>query len=214
MLESLRRTVWEGAEQLRPMLVPLGDLSEHPDNPRRGNANEIGKSLIRFGQTKPIVVSKDGVIAAGNHTYRAAQEIGWTHIAVIRVDMDDNELRSYLVADNRLSDLGGYEESQLTTILEDLRQADLLEGIGWYSEDIDDLLQRQDEVLIEREPIEPVSTEPLRQVVLAYRQEEYDRFTQAVSYLERTLGTHGLVQTVYIAVTRQAEAEGFDPLAE
>lgn len=214
MLDSLRKTVWEGAEQLRSLLVPLVDLAEHPENPRRGNATEIGKSLRRFGQTKPIVVSANGVIAAGNHTYRAAREIGWTHIAAVRVEMSESELRSYLIADNRLSDLGGYEDAQLADVLQSLRRDDLLEGIGWYDEDIDDLLSKRDEEAVEvDEPVEPpVSTEPLRQVVVAYRQEEYDRLVRAISHLERTLGTNGFAETIYFAVTRQAEAEGLDSL--
>ena len=44
------------------------------------NVTTIKLSLERFGQQKPIVVTADGVIVAGNATYLAADELGWQTI--------------------------------------------------------------------------------------------------------------------------------------
>ena len=146
--------VWRGPESLRPLLVPIESVTQHPDNPRQGDAGAVGASLARFGQQKPIVVQKStGWIVAGNHTWLGAQMVGelesvlgfgpgkdWTHIAVVFSDLPELEAKAYAIADNRTSDLGTYDEDRLARILSELATADQLAGVGYDSEDVDALL--------------------------------------------------------------------------
>lgn len=117
------KIVWNGSEQLKDMLVPVEDVKPHPTNPRRGNMREIGDSLARFGQVKPIVLDNDGVILAGGNVYRAAVELmGWSHVAasVAAHLTDDNEAFLYLLADNRASDESAYDASDARMIADHL----------------------------------------------------------------------------------------------
>lgn len=122
---------WAGNASLRPLLRPVADLAPHPRNPRRGDVESIRASLARFGQQRPILATPDGTIVAGNHTYRAALEEGWTEIAVVVSDLTDAEVDAYLVADNRLGDLGGYDDELLIDLLRGLRDDGGLAGTGY-----------------------------------------------------------------------------------
>lgn len=51
---------WEGNRALRKLLTPVGELRPHPRNPRLGNVYEIGRSLERFGQQRPVLALPDG----------------------------------------------------------------------------------------------------------------------------------------------------------
>jgi len=130
---------WTGAPDLKPTLRPIEDLILLPGNPRRGDVDAVAKSLQRFGQRKPIVVNADGVIIAGNHTYQAVLQNGWSHVAVIDAsDLDGREQRAYSLADNRLSDLAEYDQEGLLAMLEEAATtAGGLEGLGFDDADVE-----------------------------------------------------------------------------
>lgn len=119
--------MWKGPADLRALLVPIEEVEPHPDNPRRGNLAELEKALERFGQQKPIVVM-DGLIYAGNHIWRAARGIGWDELAMVNAELSQSEARAYLLADNRTSDIAGYDPALMVKSLEKLRK--LTGGMG------------------------------------------------------------------------------------
>jgi hypothetical protein len=131
--------VWKGADGLRKHLVDVALVEPHPRNPRRGQTPEIARSLERFGQVRPII-SDGRYIVAGNHTYRAALSLGWTHVAVIPKEFDSPEqaLR-YLLGDNRTSDLGEYDRDDLLRMMEELEETGQWEGTGYMIDDLEDL---------------------------------------------------------------------------
>lgn len=58
--------------------VPVASLRTDSKNARRHNERNIAaikKSLEQFGQQKPIVIGRDGVVVAGNGTLVAAQSL-------------------------------------------------------------------------------------------------------------------------------------------
>lgn len=141
--EEMRHKV---SEDLSSLLVPIQSISPWPGNPRQGDVGAIVTSLRRFGQLKPVVVQRSSNhIAAGNHVWKAAKELGWTHIAANRVDLSDWEARAYLLADNRMSDLGTYDETIMAEMLKEIAAAGDLEGTGFDGEDVDDLLAKIDQ---------------------------------------------------------------------
>ena len=97
--------------------VRINDLTPYPQNPRRGDIQAIAESLSYHGQFKPIVVNKNNVILAGNHTFKAAKKLGWKQISVVYVDVDPVQARKIMLADNRINDLASYNEGLLETIL-------------------------------------------------------------------------------------------------
>lgn len=135
--------IWNGAPQLRELLIPIDTIAKYPNNPRRGDEKKIQESLERFGQMKPIVVSKSTMlIVAGNHVYGAAKGLGWTHVAAVVADLSDKDAKAYLLADNRMSDIGDYNDSALAMILEDLATTGELDGTGYDADDLDSLLAK------------------------------------------------------------------------
>ena len=128
--------------------LPLADLHLYRTNPRRGDTAAIAASLGKRGQYKPIVVNVGTLtgrpmeILAGNHTYLAAASLGWESMDVVTVDVSDDEAAQIVLADNRLADLGGYDDADLLATLE---TAGSLEATGYTDQDLTALLRALDE---------------------------------------------------------------------
>lgn len=208
------RRVWQGPPDVRKLTAPVAELRPHPRNPRRGNVAEIRKSLERFGQQRPILAIPDGTIVAGHHVFYAAQDLGWTHIAVVRSDLSDAEIDAYLVADNRLSEIGSTDDSMLALLLRPLHDAGRLEGTGYDAASYEQLEERLAARLLadEPEPDPEPAPRPTRspvdveEIVLAYDREDAGRLTRAEKVLRKEWGTGGISETVLKALTDAATA--------
>lgn len=125
------------AEDLRPLAVPVDQLKLDPGNPRQHdeeNIAAIAASLRQFGQLKPIVVHrKSKIIEAGNGTYLAAQQLGWSHLAVVWVAHDRTNHAAFCVADNRTAELAEWDDARLAELLTELR---LEEEVSDFYEDL------------------------------------------------------------------------------
>jgi hypothetical protein len=124
-------------EELENLLVDIDTLVQLENNPRRGDVDAIASSYAEFGQVKPLVVrpNEDGTstVIAGNHQLQAAKKLGWTHIAAVRMTVDDSRAIAFALADNRTMELGHTEQSELFNLLDDIRPEyyELLDGLGW-----------------------------------------------------------------------------------
>ena len=195
---------WDGNESLRPLLVPLDDLHPHPRNPRRGAVPEVAKSLDRFGQQRPVLALPDGTLVAGHHVWRAARELGWNRIAVVRSDLPSHDVEGYLLADNRTSDLGSYDDALLGDLLRDLAEDGTLDGTGWSPEDVGEILASEPPPPEpEPQPREPEESAEVREVTLTLAADEHRLFMQRVRGLSREYGTGGPTDTVVEAVARE-----------
>jgi hypothetical protein len=105
------------------------------------NIKSIKDSLLKFGQQKPIVVTEDNTVIAGNGTLQAATELGWDTIDIHRSVLKGAEAKAYALVDNRSAELAEWEEQTLKESLAEL-EADGwdLEGLGWDSDDLKDIL--------------------------------------------------------------------------
>ena len=122
---------------LQALAVPIESVTLHPNNPRVGDVEAVAASLKRFGQLRPVVVqASTSYVVAGNHLLRAARSLGWTKLAVVIVDIDDATATAYMLADNRTSDLGGYDERLLAAILAEAAAADNLAATGYDADDV------------------------------------------------------------------------------
>lgn len=212
-------TIWEGAEALRPFLVPLDNLAPFPGNPRRGDVAQLRGSLRRFGQVLPALADpalEDGDlvrIIARHHLALAATEEGWTHIAVIPHEFaDETEARAYLLADNRLGELGGYNEEELVAHLKHLAELDALPGTGYTGDDVDyhmarlRELQQQNDSLVAVPPAEasPLPSD-MQEVVLVYSQQQRQQFEVWLKIVQKERDTGGISETCYEALRLAAQ---------
>jgi site-specific DNA-methyltransferase (adenine-specific) len=115
----------------------IEDLTLDPRNARthsQKNLDAIAASLTKFGQRKPIVITSDGVVLAGNGTLEAAKSLGWDHIdvSVTPADWDIDTARAYALADNRTAELAEWDEAILAQQLLELHDADFdIEALGF-----------------------------------------------------------------------------------
>jgi len=156
----------------------IDDLKEFENNPRKGNVKELKLSLEANGQYKPIVIQKStSRILAGNHLWKAAKELGWTHIDAVVADVDDAQAKKIVATDNRLAELGTYDEQLLLDLLGDI---DLV-GTGYVAADVDDLLAMLEE---QSTPEWQVANAPMNHENVSQRPSLEDR---ASHYAERTI---------------------------
>ena len=137
-----------------------GDLHLDPANVRRHdgkNLDAIAASLARFGQQKPIVVSPDGVVLAGNGTLNAAKRLGGSSIRAVTTSLENVEATAYAIADNRTAELAEWVDDALAQQLSALQieDAELLEAVGFTDEELTALVDNS--VGLEPEPGEEVA---------------------------------------------------------
>lgn len=136
--------------------VALNKLKPYRDNPRVGNIDAIASSLEINGQYRPIVVRKEtGEILAGNHTWKAANKLGWKTIKVSYVEnISDDDAKKIVLADNRHSDLATYDEALLAELIESLNGD--IGGTGFEYEKDSDLERELENANSEVPDFEPV----------------------------------------------------------
>lgn len=212
--------VWKGAAALEPRLVPVRDIVVHPRNPRRGQVDLIAESLNRFGQLRPILVNGNRIIAR-NHTYKAAVQLGWTHVAIVRLNFDsDAEAVAYLLADNRLAELGDYDPAREIELLEELEASGQWDGTGYDADALDDL--RAIHAVQETERAEflgghAVDLEELaqraqhlaagnqfREIVLTLKHADNVEFEGHMKILQKEYGNVGVTDAILRAAASQA----------
>jgi hypothetical protein len=147
---------------LRIEYVALADLKRHPRNPKDHDIGAISGSVNRWGFAEPVVIDeRTGYLAAGHGRIDTLAQLkargGEPPVNVQLADFDgdwlipvvrgntfnsDSELEAFLVAANRLTILGGWNEPELAGLLQDLAAQDtaLLEATGYDADDLQALL--------------------------------------------------------------------------
>lgn len=120
-------------------LVPVDEVRMHPDNAKRSDVVTIAGSISRNGFYGALVAQRStGYILVGNHRWLAAKEQGLDELPVLFVDVDADEARRIMVADNRTSELGDFDEAKLLALLQGF-DGDLA-GTGYTVDDVAKLL--------------------------------------------------------------------------
>jgi site-specific DNA-methyltransferase (adenine-specific) len=120
---------------LRVETVNINSLTPDPANARKHdgrNLKAIENSLVKFGQRKPICVTPDSIVVAGNGTLEAAKNLGWTEIAIARtpVGWTWEQIRAFAPADNRTAELAEWDDKVLADQLLEL------DANGWELEEL------------------------------------------------------------------------------
>jgi DNA modification methylase len=126
--------------------VAISRLSSNPANPRLNDAAvpHVAASLRRFGWQQPLVARPSGEVIAGNTRLKAAQSLGMAEVPVVWFEGTDLEATAYGIADNKTAQFSEWDEPALAKLLEELRAEDELEGVGFSTDEIDELLAKID----------------------------------------------------------------------
>lgn len=102
--------------------VRIDAIRADEDNARVHDARQvdaIARSLVTFGQRRPIVLDDHGTVIAGNGTLAAAKALGWIEIdAVVTPFATPEERRAYAIADNRTGNLAEWSPEALIAALQ------------------------------------------------------------------------------------------------
>ena len=131
------------------------EITEHQINnlkPYQRNARthskkqikQIAASIEEFGFTNPVLIDGAGRIIAGHGRVEAAKLLGRTSVPTIRLEhLSSAQVRAYIIADNRLAELAGWDDEILASELQVLSTLDLdfdLELTGFETAEIDLLI--------------------------------------------------------------------------
>jgi ParB-like chromosome segregation protein Spo0J len=114
----------ENSSLLSITYLPVSGLKPHPKNPRthsRKQVKQIAKSIETFGFTNPALIDRGGVIIAGHGRVEAAKLLGLHQVPTVCLEeLNQDQIRAYILADNKLAELGGWDEEILATELQHL----------------------------------------------------------------------------------------------
>jgi ParB-like chromosome segregation protein Spo0J len=151
-------------------LVALADLNEYYENPNVGDVDKIAHSLDHNGQYKPITANlgtytgRPNEILAGNHTFKAAQQLDWPDIAVSFVDVDDVRAAIIVADDNHTAELAKRDDAALAKLLGRIP----LEESTFTEDDLAKLLDKTPD---EGDAAEEADDEPVWGVIITCRDE-------------------------------------------
>lgn len=107
--------------------VALGSLRPAARRLRRhsrGKRRTLMRSMQKIGLISPVIVNASATIVDGHARVEAARELGWTSIAVVRVEhLTDEDLRLYAIAANKLVEDAQWDPKELRCELEELEAA-------------------------------------------------------------------------------------------
>ncbi len=129
---------------------PLDRLKPYVRNAKMHGADQVAKiaaSMAEFGWTVPCLVADDGELIAGHGRVLAAEQLGLKEAPVIVLGhLSDEQRRAYRIADNKLTELGEWNEVVLSEELQLLASEDFdLPLIGFDDGELDALLSGLDD---------------------------------------------------------------------
>lgn len=105
-------------------------LIEYENNPRNndGAVEAVAASIREFGFKVPIVVDAENVIIAGHTRLKAAKLLGLEKVpCIVADDLNPDQIRAFRLADNKVSELAGWDFVKLEEELAALDVFDMSE---------------------------------------------------------------------------------------
>ena len=109
------------------------ELIPYEKNPRKNDAavDYVAESIKQFKFKVPIIIDKNNVIVAGHTRLKAALKLGMDEVpCIVADDLDEEQIKAFRLADNRVAEFSGWDVDLLLEELEDLKDFDL-EGLGF-----------------------------------------------------------------------------------
>lgn len=103
---------------------------------------QIAASIAEFGFNNPVLVDTNAGIIAGHGRVLAARKLSLDQIPVVVLDhLTETQKRAYILADNKLAELAGWDEDALRMELAELQDQDVaLDSLGFTEDEVARLL--------------------------------------------------------------------------
>jgi DNA modification methylase len=126
------------------------ELLPYERNPRthsKKQIEQIAASIREFGFTNPVLIDGERRIIAGHGRVAAAKLLGMDRVPTVRLEhLSEVQKRAYIIADNRLAELAGWDETLLAIELKYLTEFDFsVELTGFVTAEIDLVIGRQEQ---------------------------------------------------------------------
>jgi DNA modification methylase len=127
---------WVPIDALRPL---TGNARIH--SPKQ--VRQIASSIEQFGFTNPVLIDEAYTILAGHGRVEAARMLGLTEVPTLRIEcLSEPQKRAYVLADNRLAELAGWDKNLLSIELQHLVELDFnIELTGFSTAEFDALAE-------------------------------------------------------------------------
>lgn len=106
----------------------MGDIIPYENNPRNndGAVDAVAASIKEFGFKVPIVIDKNNVIVAGHTRYKASEKLGLETVpCIIADDLNEQQIKAYRLADNKVGELADWDFGALEMELEGIDEIDM-----------------------------------------------------------------------------------------
>jgi DNA modification methylase len=104
--------------------VPVDTLKPFSTNARthsKQQIRQIANSIKSFGFANPVLIDHTGSIVAGHGRVAAAKLLGIDQVPTIRLEgLTNDQIRAFMIADNRIAEKAGWDKSILATELQHL----------------------------------------------------------------------------------------------
>jgi len=138
---------WKGsilAELNQFEWVAVGDLRPYENNSKRHPEKQITqlqKSIEEFGFISPLLIDNDNRVIAGHGRLEAAKGLRMDNVPCVRVEgLTEEQRRAYIIADNRISELGSWDKDMVAAELSTLDILDFDISLAGFDESILDSL--------------------------------------------------------------------------
>jgi DNA modification methylase len=150
--------------QLQVTYEEIQNLVPYARNARthsKRQIRQIADSIRTFGFLNPVLVNRSRMIIAGHGRVDAAKLLGMKSVPTICLEnLTEDEIRAYILADNRLAEKAGWDNSILAIELQHLTSVDLAFDVsitGFEVAEIDLILEQaaaEEQKEEEEEPVE------------------------------------------------------------
>lgn len=104
--------------------IPVSRLVPYARNSRTHSDKQIDQlasSIREFGFLAPCIIDKDFNVLAGHGRVEAAKKLNMERVPCLRVEhLNEHQKKAYILIDNRLNDLSGWDKDLLKIELEEL----------------------------------------------------------------------------------------------
>lgn len=139
------RSAGKGSNVVVPKVetVPIDEIIENTENPRTHSPGQIARladSIREFGFLVPVVL-RGRQLVAGHGRLMAARRAGLREVPAVQADhLDEHMAKAYMLADNRIAELAGWDEELLREALEDLQASGMAHLAAFDHSELEKLL--------------------------------------------------------------------------
>lgn len=148
--------------ELKIVYKDIKELKDYENNPRKNEKAVpfVANSIKEYGWRNPVVIDKNGVIAAGHTRVKAAKTLGITKIpCIVADDLTEEQIRAFRLADNKTAELAEWDDELLAEELAMLEDIDMSQfGFDGLKEMLDETREAtEDDFNENEEDIEPLT---------------------------------------------------------